>query len=107
MIEDPVGLDAPVRAAGERPAALLAEQPRVGEIGDPGLALGGAGGAPGLEAGLAHGDGRLAHLLRAAAAMRDGALEEVGGLLLPVDAREGLAQRGDHRVLDAVAAGGR
>ena len=43
---------------------------------------------------------------RAAAAMLDDALEEVGGLLLPVDAREGLAQRGDHRLLDAVAAGG-
>jgi hypothetical protein len=35
----------------------------------------------------------------------DDALEEVGGLLLPVDAREGLAQRRDHALLDAVAPG--
>ena len=86
MVEDPVGLDAPVREWRRRASALLAEQARVGEIGHPGLALGGARRAPRLEAGLAHGDGRLAHLLGAAAAVRDDALEEVGGLLLPVDA---------------------
>ena len=86
-------------------AALLAEEPRVGEIGHPGLALGRAGRAPRLEAGLAHGDGRLAHLLGAAAAMLDDPLEEVAGLLLPVDAGKRLAQRRDHRLLDAVAAG--
>jgi hypothetical protein len=47
----------------------------------------------GCEAGLAHGLGHLAHFFAAAAAVFDDTLEEVGGLLLPVDAGEGLVQR--------------
>jgi hypothetical protein len=58
------------------------------------------------QAGLAHGLGDLAHLLAAAAAVLDDALEEVRRLLLPVDAGEGLAQRRDHGVFHAVVARG-
>ena len=58
----------------------------------------------GVQAGLAHGGGHLAHLLAAAAAVLDHPLEEVGALLLPVDAGEGLVQAGQHRVFHAVEA---
>ena len=52
--EQAVGFVAPVGAAGEAGLAPAAEQAGVGQIGHPGLALGGAAGRPGLEAGLAH-----------------------------------------------------
>ncbi len=38
--------------------------------------------------------------------MLDHALEEIGTLLLPVDGRKGLLQRGEHRILDAIGARG-
>src|SRR6185503_16602443 len=85
VIEDPVRLGAPVRAARALLAALLAEQTGVGEICHPGLALRGAGRAPGFEPGLRDGDRRLAHLLGAAPAVLDDPLEEVGRLPFPVD----------------------
>ena len=84
--EDAVGLDAPVGAAREACRASRAEHAFVGEVGDPGLALGGALGRPRCQADLAHGLGHLAHFLAAPAAVLDHALEEVGALLLPVDA---------------------
>ena len=71
--------------------ALRTEQSVVGEVGDPGLAFGGARRRPRRQADLAHGLGDLAHLLAAAAAMLDHALEEIGALLLPVDAGKGFA----------------
>src|SRR5439155_14631225 len=60
-----VRLGAPVRAAGEFPGALGAEQAVIGEVGDPGLPLGGALRGPWREPGLAHGLGDLTHFLRA------------------------------------------
>src|SRR5262249_5746333 len=83
-----------------------AEHAAIGEIGDEGLPLGGARRRLRLEAGLAHGLGDLAHFLSAAAAVLDHALEEIGALFLPVDAGKGLLERGQHRVLDAIGAGG-
>src|SRR5690606_26641373 len=98
--EDAVGLDAPV-AAGRR---AIAEQALVGQVRDPGLAARRAFGRPGVEAHLAHRLRHLAHLLGAATAVLDDAAEEVGALLLPVDPREGLRQRGEHGVFHAVGA---
>src|SRR5690242_1709525 len=83
--EDAVGLGAPVHTARKFLAALDPEQTFIGKVGDEGLALGGARGRPGRQAGLAHGLGHLPHLLGAAAAVLDHALEEIGALLLPVD----------------------
>ena len=89
---DPVGLGAPVRAAGKFLGAPGAEQALVGEVRDPGLALGGAVAPTRAPDRSAHGLGYFAHLLGAAAAMLDHALEEVGALPLPVDAGKGLRQ---------------
>jgi hypothetical protein len=102
-----------MRSASTRQSALrakpglcpVAEQAGIGQVGHPGLAFGGAAGRPGREASFAHRLGHLAHLFAAAAAVFDDTLEEVGGLLLPVDAGEGLVQRGDQRVFHAVVAG--
>src|SRR5512143_3019805 len=102
--EHAVGLDTPIRAARKPRRTLDAEQPRVGQVGHPGLALGRACSAPWLEAGFAHRDRDLAHLLAAATTMLDHALKEVGALLLPVDAGERLLQRRDHGVFHAVVA---
>eukprot|EP01041_Mallomonas_annulata_P025713 gene25713-46817_t len=55
---------------------------------------------------LAHGAGRLAHLLGAALAVLHHAAEEVAALLVPVDGRKGFGQRGQHMVFHAVVAGG-
>src|SRR5690606_30032563 len=63
--EDAIGLDAPVGASG----VALAEQATIGEVGDPGLATGGAVGRPGGEAGFAHRLSDLADLLGAASAV--------------------------------------
>src|SRR6202035_387944 len=93
LAEDAVGLGAPVGAASKFLGASGAEQTFVGEIGNPGLAFGGALRRPWREPDLAHGFGDLAHFLGPAAAMFDYALEEVGALLLPVDARKSLRQR--------------
>ena len=83
-----------MRSASVRQSALRAkflgtfraEQALVGEIGDPGLPFGGARADHGVEPDLAHRLGHLAHLFAAPPAMLDHALEEVGALLLPVDA---------------------
>src|SRR5262245_16901658 len=104
--QDAVSLDAPVGAVRKTCSGLAAEHACVGEVGDPGLALRGAGCAPRLEARFAHGHGDLAHLFAAAATVLDHALKEVRALLLPVDRWEGLLQRRDHVVLDAVVPGG-
>ena len=101
-----------MRSASMRQSALRAnsvvpfraEQPFVGEVGDPGLAFGGALRRPWRQPDLAHGLGDLAHFFAAAAAMLDDALEEIGALLLPVDAGKGLLERRQHRVLDAIGA---
>ena len=100
--EDAVRVGAPIRAGG----LALAHRAGIGEVGHPGLALRGAGGGPRLEPGFPHRLGGLAHLLGAAAAVLDHALEEVGSLPLPVDAGKGLGQRRQHGRLDAVGTRG-
>src|ERR1700731_4914136 len=102
--EDAVGFEPPIGAAGERRRAFRTEQALIGEVGDPGLALGGSFRRPRCEPDLAHGLGDLADLFAAAAAVFDDALEEIGALFLPIDAGIGLLERGQHRVLDAVGA---
>src|SRR5256885_16936492 len=90
--EDPVGLGAPVRAAGKFLRALRSEQPLVGEISDPGLTFGCALRRPWRQADFADGFRYLAHLLTTPAPMLDDALKKVGALFFPVDARIGLCQ---------------
>src|ERR1700761_3482594 len=90
--EDAVGLGSPVRAARKRFRPFRTEQALIGEVGDPGLAFGGSFRRPRREADLAHGFRHLANLLAAAPAMFDHALEEIGGLFLPVDAGIGLLE---------------
>src|SRR5665213_3166700 len=82
-----------MRSASTRQSALRA---------NPGGALR----RPWREADLAHGFGDLAHLLAAAPAMLDHALEEIGALFFPIDAGIGFLERGQHRILDAVGARG-
>jgi hypothetical protein len=89
--EYPVGLGTPVGAAGKSRCRAIAEGAGIGKLRHPGVALGAAGGRPGRESGLAHGLRHLAHLLGAAAAVLDDALEEVAALLLPVDAGKGFS----------------
>ena len=100
--EDAIRVAAPIRAG----RLAVAHRAGIGEVGDPGLALRGAGGGPRLEPGFPHRLRGLAHLLGAAAAVLDHALEEVGSLPLPVDAGKGLGQRRQHGGLDAVGARG-
>ena len=69
------------------------------------MLLGNGGGHEGLETGLADGIGAFAHFLSAAFAVLHHAAEEVGTSLLPVDAGEGLGQRGNDVVFHAVFAG--
>src|SRR5450631_3031377 len=104
--EDAVGFDPPIGAAGEFLLASGAEQALLGEVGDPGLTFGGALRRPGRQTDVLHGFGDLAHFLGAATAMLDDALEEIGALLLPVDAGKGLRQRRQHGVLDAIGSRG-
>ena len=68
------------------------EQALVGEVSDPGLALGGALGRPRRKPDLAHRLGNFADLFGAASAVLDHALKKVGALLFPVDAWEGLGK---------------
>src|SRR5436305_126213 len=100
--EDPVGLGAPIRAAGKFLRALGSEQPLVREISDPGLAIGCALRRPWRQTNFADGFGYLAHLLTTSAPMLDDALKKIGALFFPVDARESLCQGCEHRVFDAV-----
>src|SRR6266852_6932854 len=107
LAEDSVRFGAPVGAAGKFLGALGTEQALVGEIGDPGLTLRGTLRRPGRETDFAHGFRDLAHFFAAPPAMFDDALEKIGALLLPIDARKSLRQRSQHRVLDAVGPRGR
>src|SRR2546423_7619018 len=100
--EDPVGLGAPIRAAGKFVAALRSEQALIGEISDPGLTFGCALRRPRRQTDFADCFRYLPHLLAPSAPMLDDALKKIGALFLPVDAREGLCQRCEHRVFNAV-----
>src|SRR5215472_6382128 len=70
----------------------------------PLLSLDDARAHPRLEASLRHRARRLAHLLRAAAAVLQRARDHVAGKLAPVADREEILERGEHNVLDTVAA---
>src|ERR1700730_19443253 len=104
--EHAVGLQATVASAGKSRGPFRTEQAFIGAVGDPGLAFGRALRRPWRQPDLAHGFGHLADLFAAAPAMFDHALEEIGALLFPIDARKGLLERCQHRILDAVAARG-
>jgi hypothetical protein len=93
-----------MRSASMRQSALrakplgvraVAESAGVGQVGDPGLALGRALRRPGREPRLAHRLRHFAHFFAAAAAVLDHALEEIRALLFPVDAGKGFVERGD------------
>src|ERR1700730_8067731 len=102
--DDAVGFRAPVGAAGEGLRALLTEQPFVGEVGDPALALRRALRRPRRQPDLAHGFRYLTDLFAAASAVLDDALEEVGALFFPIDAGKRFRQRRQHGVLDTIGA---
>src|SRR5436853_98034 len=88
------------------PVVNCAERASGSEIGGPGLACGGALRGPWREASLAYGLGDFAHFLRAPPSMLDDALEVIGALLFPIDAGIGFLKRREHRILDAIGAGG-
>src|SRR4051794_34247942 len=90
--EDAIRLGPPIRAAGEFLCSLRAEQPVIGEVSDPCLALGRAFRRPGREPGLAYGLRHLAHFFGTPPAVFDHALEIIGPLLLPIDAGIGFLQ---------------
>src|SRR5438874_3946773 len=100
--EDPVGLGAPIRAAGKFLCALRSEQALVGQVSDPGLTFGCALRRPWRQTGFADSLRHLAHLLTTSAPMLDDALKKIGALFFPVDARESLCQGCEHRVFDAI-----
>src|SRR5882724_2854896 len=102
--QDAIGFHAPVRTARELVRSALTEHAFVGKVGDPRLSFGRALRRPRREAGLAYGFGDFAYFFTAAPAMFDRALEEVSGLLFPVDARKRFLQRQEHCILDAVGA---
>src|SRR4030095_16875595 len=96
VVEDVIGLDAPVCALAVAPAALLSEDAGLDEIRHPGLARRGSVRAPRFETRLPHGRRRLPHLFGAAAAGGNDALEEVRGMPFPVEAGGRLAQPREH-----------
>src|SRR5438874_13544337 len=101
--EDPVGLGAPIRAAGKFLRALGSEQPLVGEISDPGLTFGCALRRPWRQTDFADSFRYLAHLLTTSAPMLDDALKKIAALFFPFIPRESFSQESNTGVFDAVA----
>src|SRR4029077_6572134 len=97
--QDAVGLDPPVGAAREFFRTFRAEHALVGEIGNPGLPLGGALRRPWRQSDFAHSFGDLAYLFAAPTAVLDDTLEEIGALLFPVDAGKSFRRGGQPPLL--------